>query len=93
MTPQNPTPEDSLPEPDPWRDTEAGRGEERDDPYDNAADNPFGASPELLGIPNFSRGGSHHDPSPHLPLARIVLFVVLAAIVAGIVYSALTILF
>jgi hypothetical protein len=86
-------PDDPLQEPDPWRDTEAGRGPERDDPYDNAADNPLGASPELLGVPNFSRGGSHNDPSMRLPFSRTILVVLLAIIGFAILYQVLSVLF
>jgi len=80
------------PDLDPWEDTQEGRGPEMDNPYLDAVDNPLGASSELLGVPNWSRGIRRGPPSARAGVTRAILFVLLATILVGVVYSALRIL-
>lgn len=78
------------PDVDPWRDTEEGRGEERDNPLDSgAAGTPFGADPESVGIPNFvyrpqGRSAAHTSKPP---LSRGILLLWLLAPLVGLIVS------
>lgn len=42
---------------DPWRDTEAERAPERDDPFDDGSmQGPFGTLSEIMGVPRITAG-------------------------------------
>lgn len=80
------------PDLDPWDDTHEERGEEMDDPYLTSADNPFGASPELIGVPGWNRGIRRGTPITRSSVTRAILFVLLAAVVITVVYGTLRVI-
>lgn len=80
------------PEFDPWRDTEAERAPERDDPFDDGSvQGPFGTLSEIIGVPRVTAGSRTPRPlvgSRILTTGLVVLAVgvVLASVAATVLF-------
>lgn len=71
-----------APHVDPWSGTTAGRGPERNNPYEgSSAQTPFGPAPEAVGVPNMVRSRPRTGPAqtsrPRLARAMGLLLLLL----------------
>lgn len=84
-----------APHVDPWSDTTAGHGPERDNPYEiPSPQSPFGATPETVGVPNMVRSRPHTGPAqtgrPRLARAMGLLLLLLflaPALLKGVAWT------
>lgn len=75
---------DPLHDPDPWTDTTARRGDERDNPLDSGhAGNPFGTLSEVAGVPNFTHQPRTNRTTQHGGRPRRVRWILAVLLAAG----------
>lgn len=75
---------------DPWRDTEAERAPERDDPFDDGSvQGPFGTLSEVIGVPRMTAGS--RTPRQMLGSRTLTNGLVMLIIVVAIASVAVTV--